>query len=178
MKRMALFVFSAIAFGSISFAANEDTTQQPTIEGVYVFDAAASENVKAAIDAVTSKMNFIKKPIARSRLTKTNPAYQRISISREDNEIVVVLDARKPIRMPADGAVIKWTREDGEKFDLNADWKNTQLIQTYVAEDGKRVNEFNLSADGNAMTLTVTVSSEQLPLPMRYKLGYARAKTP
>lgn len=182
MKRTALFASTAItfgllAFGSFSFAANEETAQQPTIEGVYAFDAATSEDIKGAINSVTSKMNFIVKGVARSRLTKTNPAYQRIAIAKEGNEIVVTLDTRKPIRMPADGSSIKWTREDGEKFNLTAAWQDTQLTQTYVAEDGQRVNDFSLGTDGSTMTLAVTVSSEQLPRPMQYKLGYKRVTT-
>jgi hypothetical protein len=108
-------------------------------------------------------------------LKKTNPAYQRIIIAHEANEIVVTLDNRKPIRMPASGATIKWTREDGEKFDLKADWKDAQLVQTYVAEDGQRVNNFSLGTDSLAMTLRVTITSGRLDKPMTYSLAYKRA---
>lgn len=177
MKRTTLIVSTAMAIGLAAITPRLSVAQQPTIGGIYTFDATASEDIKAAINSVTSKMNFIVKGVARSRLTKTNPAYQRIVIAREGSEIVITLDTRKPIRMPADGSVIKWTREDGEKFDLKGEWKDSQLIQTYVAEDGQRVNDFALGADGNTMTLSVTVSSEQLPKPMQYKLGYKRVAT-
>ena len=176
MKRSILFALT-VACVAIAAPSNPSAADESTLAGVYAFDAAASDDINAAIEAAVAKMNFITRPIARSRLKKTNPAYQKIAIARPAGEIVVTLDARKPIQMPDNGSTIKWTREDGEKFDLTANWKNMQLTQTFVAEDGKRVNEFVLGLDGNTMTLQVTLTSEQLDKPVAYKLGYRRVAT-
>jgi len=173
MKRFMLFACALAGAALLSF--DQDAVgQEHSIEGIYAYDAAASADINAAIETAVAKMNFIVRPVARSRLKKTNPAYQRIAISRDAKEIVVTLDARKPIRMPSDGATIKWTREDGEKFDLHAIWKDTQLVQTYVAEDGQRVNDFSLGANPDTMTLEVTITSERLDKPMKYALAYKR----
>jgi hypothetical protein len=175
MTRAALIVCTLVTMVLAAATSRDAAAQQPAIEGVYTFDATASDDIKAAINAAVSNMNFIVKPIARSRLTKTNPAYQRISITREGTEIVVAFDTRKPVRMPADGTSIKWTREDGEKFDVKVARQDTQLTQTFVAEDGQRVNDFRLEADPNMMTLHITLTSEKLDKPMVYKLAYKRA---
>jgi hypothetical protein len=176
MKSRSLFVAAIVVFAT-TVLPRISAAESPTLIGEYTFDAAISNDINAAIEDAVGKMNFIKRPIARGRLKKTNPAYQRIAIARNPGEIVVTLDARKPIQMPDSGNTIKWTREDGEKFDLTAAWKDTQLTQTYVAEDGKRVNDFTLAEDGNTMTLQVTLTSDQLAKPLTYTLGYRRAAT-
>ena len=170
----SIFFASVITCAAVFGVVSPSIADESTIEGVYTIDPSASDDINAAIETAVAPMNFIVRSVARGRLKKTNPAYQRIAISRSANEIVVVLDTRKPIRMPTDGSSIKWTREDGEKFDLKAEWKDTQLVQTYVAEDGQRVNDFSLSPDPNLMTLHVTVTSGRLKTPMQYKLAYKR----
>jgi hypothetical protein len=54
----------------------------PTLEGHWEFVAAESGDIATAIDAAVAKMNFVKRPIARSRLKKTNPAYRTIALTR------------------------------------------------------------------------------------------------
>jgi hypothetical protein len=73
--------------------------------------------------------------------------------------------------VPLDGRPIKWTREDGEVFDVSAGIEGGGLVQTYQAEDGKRVNAFQVDPDGR-LHLKVEVSSPQLPQPLRYELVY------
>ena len=112
--------------------------------------------VRKAIEAGIAKMNFVARPIARSRLRKTNPLYERIVIAHDGAQISVRYDQGKPVVMPADGAAVKWTRDDGEVFDVSAKSGDAQLEQTFKAEDGQRVNEFSLAPDG-VLTLKVTL---------------------
>jgi hypothetical protein len=145
------------------------------LEGTYTFVADSSTNIDEAIDAAVTDMNFIKRPIARSRLKKTNPIYRRVVISRTAQEIHVEFRAGAPVIAPADGTSVKWTRDDGEVFDVSAAWEASTLTQKFKAEDGERLNVFRLSPDGRTLTLDVTISSDQLPKPMTYSLVYRRA---
>ncbi|HWS72679.1 MAG TPA: hypothetical protein VN605_11220 [Thermoanaerobaculia bacterium] len=163
---VALLLLTLIA--PVTFAADEP------LAGHYRLDAKASDNVGAAIESQTASMNFITRPIARGRLKKTNPAYETIGIAFPTNNISVALDQRKPIVFPASGTAVKWTREDGEKFDLSGHVTNGVLTQTFVAEDGRRTNTYTLSPDGKMMTLNVKVESPRLPKPVTYKLVYHR----
>ncbi|HKE96089.1 MAG TPA: hypothetical protein VKB34_17405 [Povalibacter sp.] len=147
--------------------------QDPGVSGVFVSADLGTDLIDKAIETAIAKMNFVTRPIARGRLKKTNPRYQRIQISREGAQIAVQFDQRKPVLMPADGRPVKWTREDGEIFDVSAHSQGSQLIQTFKAEDGQRVNQFTLHPDGS-LTLDVTVSSPQLPAPVHYVLTYTR----
>jgi len=144
------------------------------LAGHYRLDAKASDNVTAAIESQTASMNFITRPVARGRLKKTNPAYDSVAIAFTAANISIALDQRKPIVFPANGTAVKWTREDGEKFDVSGKVTNGVLTQTFVAEDGRRTNLYSLSSDGKTMTMNVKVESPRLPKPVTYKLVYHR----
>jgi len=150
--------------------------QAPALQGTFVLEPGANEKVVAAINAGTARMNFIKRPIARSRLKKTNlPPYGVVRISHTPTEVSIDMDGRAPILTPADGKTIKWKRpEDGEILDVNTVWESGTLKETFVAGDGSRENLFSISPDGEVMTMQVTIRSPQLGTPIVYKLDYRR----
>lgn len=147
-----------------------------TLEGTFALVADQSADISNAIETAIASMNFIKRPIARNRLKKTNTAYQRILLARTQDSIEITFDQRAPLRLPANGSAVKWTREDGEVFDVSAQWEGRQLTQTYKASDGMRINTFRLSDDGRSLQLDVAVTSEQLPQAVRYTLLYRRSE--
>jgi hypothetical protein len=150
----------------------------PALPGVYVNEQQNATAIGTAIDAAVAKMNFIKRPIARSRLKKTNAAHHRVTIALTVDEISVAFDNNQPVRMPADGRTAKWTREDGEVFDVAARWTNDRLVQSFKAADGERTNTFSLGPDGRALEVQVEVKSPQLPEPLKYGLTFERQSGP
>ena len=86
----------------------------------------------------------------------------------------ITFDQRRPVESPANGTPVKWTREDGERFDLSTEWEGGRLVQTFKGKEG-RTNTFTISPDGRTLTLGVAVSSPRLPKPLTYKLVYNRA---
>jgi hypothetical protein len=159
--------------GHLASAAEAGTPAAAAWSGTYEHVPEQSSDISQAIDAAVKNMSFIKRPIARARLAKTNVPYQRIRIQVAGADVEIAFDDRKPIRIPLDGRPIKWTREDGEVFDVSVQLDGDQLVQTYRAEDGMRVNTFQVDASGS-LRLRVEVSSPQLPQPMRYELAYRR----
>jgi hypothetical protein len=89
--------------------------------------------------------------------------------------VSVRYDERNPIVAPASGAAVKWTREDGEVFDVTMRSASGRLTQTFAAEDGSRENVYTVSADGRTLTMNVTLRSPRLSAPLTYKLVYNRA---
>lgn len=152
----------------------QSLAQENTLEGAFVNDGQTIDVIDSAIDTAIAGMNFIKRPIARGRLKKTNPLYQRINISRTTDQISVRFDNGQPVLMPADGQSAKWTRADGEVFDVSGNWQGSRLVQTFAAEDGRRVNTFNLGPDGK-LAMQVTLSSPQLPTAVSYTLIFRRS---
>lgn len=169
LARVAVFV-CAFALSSHIQA------QEPAWAGVFVNEAQSDEGIEAAIETAVAKMNFITRSIARSRLKKTNPAYKRVGIGQKGDVISVQFDDREPIDMPADGRPIKWTRDDGEVFDVSARIEDGELIQTFKAEDGQRVNTFSTNAQGQ-MTMEAQITSPQLTTPVIYTLLFERSMT-
>jgi hypothetical protein len=133
---------------------------------------ATQPDLPRIIEEATAKMNFLVRPIARGRLKKTNAAYQHITIASTPAEITIKYDDREPQHMPASGQPVSWKREDGEVFKLSARTEHGDLIQTYKAEDGERVNQFHLDPGSGVLSLLVTVTSHKLPSPVIYTLTY------
>jgi len=151
-----------------AFAVQADSS---ALQGAYKYAPEQSDSVSEAIDRAVEKMNFIKRPIARGRLTKTNTPYQQIRIEVDAGEVEITFDTQPPIRLPTNEQPIKWTRQDGEVFDVSARVAGDSLVQTYKAQDGMRVNSFHKDAAGS-LHLAVEVSSPQLPQPVKYSLVY------
>ena len=166
MRVARLFLFPVLALVSLA-------AQEPSLAGTW--KQTKADNIAAAIDATVADMNFIKRPIARGRLAKLNPAYQKVTLTVSDKEVVVQLEDRAPIHMPGDGKVAPWTREDGEKFMVAAQAGKDQIVQTFKSEDGgERTNVFKLAADGKSLMLIVIVKSTQLPKPLTYTISFGR----
>jgi hypothetical protein len=168
-RRLPLWI--AIALGWTSAHADN-----PSLQGTFVSEQQSVEPITTAIETAVSKMNFIKRPIARSRLKKTNDAHRRVEIALGEPQIAVAFDGHKPVQMPADGKTIRWTREDGETFDVNAVWDGDQLVQTFKADDGTRSNTFSIAPDGR-LNMQVKLTSPQLDAPVTYTLSFARSGT-
>ena len=173
MRRLAQGVWAtALACGVLSTGPTA-RAQEPLWAGVFENRDQSSDGIEAAIETAVAKMNFIKRPVARSRLKKTNEAHKKIVITQQANVISVAFDDRKPVQMPADGRPIKWTREDGEVFDVSVEATSEALVQTFKAEDGQRVNTFTAN-DAGQMTMEARLTSPQLSTPVIYTLLYRR----
>jgi hypothetical protein len=147
---------------------------QAEFTGTYRLVEAESDNIHQAIDAAVRGMNFVTRPIARTRLRRTNEAHREVRIERADGHYVIGMDDRAPTRAPSDGTPVQWTREDGEVLEVTTSVRGGVLRQTFQAEDGRRANDFHLSEDGRVMTMRVTITSDRLPEPLTYRLVYRR----
>jgi hypothetical protein len=149
--------------------------QESTMRGTFTLNRQQSDDVNRAIETAVSRMSFVTRPIARGRLRRTNTAYNRVVINYTQTEVSTTFDQRRAVESPANGQPVKWTREDGEKFDLSTEWQNGRLVQTFRAEDGSRTNTYTISPDGRTLTMHVTLRSPRLTSPLEYKLVFNRA---
>jgi hypothetical protein len=150
------------------------TAQQTDLQGVYTIDAAASDNIEAAITRGTADMNFAIRPLARSRTAKTNPRYERVEIRRSVATVSVQYDARPPLEIPADGRSVAWVREDGATYNVSVQWSASQLVMHFESDTGNRTNTLVLQPDGTTLKFNVKLSSSYLPAPIVYTLTYRR----
>jgi hypothetical protein len=170
--RLQLLAIALLAFAATAPASS--SAQTPSLDGSYTFIVEASDDVNRAIEQAVSGMNFITRPVARSRLRRLNLPYQRLRISQTPTEVTTIPDSHTPVVSPLDGTTIRWRREDGESFDVSTQWEDGALRQTFKAEDGQRTNRYSLAPDGKTLTMQVTITSPRLPKPLTYSLRYRK----
>ena len=149
-------------------------THMPDLTGTFRLLAEQSYDIDRAIDGAIAPMSFLVRPFARSRLQKINIPYQRLVIEAKTDEVRIVADPRVPIQTPLSGAPIRWKREDGEPFNVSGVWDGGVFEQTFVSGSGRRINRYNVSADGQTLTIHVVVTGGGLPGAMTYHLVYRR----
>ena len=150
--------------------------QGTALNGSYSLVGNGGAEINRAIEQAIAKMSFVVRPIARGRLRRTNLPYATIQLGITSNQITIDTRNGNPITTPADGTPIEWKREDGEVLRVSTEWRNGALQQTFVADDGQRVNVYTLGAGGTTMELRVTVTSPRLPAPVTYTLRYRRER--
>ena len=165
MRTARLFVVPVLSVLSLA-------AQEATLSGNW--HQIRTDNIAAAIDSTVKDMNFITRPIARGRLTKVNPSYQKLMIAISDKEVLVKFDDRAPIHMLPGGQPSPWTREDGDKFMVAAQVSKDQMVQSFKNDEGDRTNIYRLSPDGKSLTLSATVKSPKLPKALTYTITFGR----
>lgn len=178
-RRLLPLILCVLAGGPVLAAppaarAQEATAADRKLQGTFNYSAANSDNIDKSIDKAVADLNFIVAPIARSRLTKTNTIYRKVSFEFSGNQVSIVTGNRTAIKTSLNGTPIKWTREDGEVLDYSTTINGDTIRQKFVAKDGQRVNEYTPGADGQGLTMKVTVSSPKLNEPLTYRLAYRK----
>ena len=161
---------SAIFLGSSTVAA----AQESGLDGTYILDETDSDNINEAIETAVEKLDFVRRDIARVRLKKLNPAYHQVAITSSANEISVTVNNQPPLRTPAKGAAVAWVGPDGGKVNASMQLTGRLLAQTFTSADGRRVNDYTLSPDGQTLTMQVTETSPRLSQTITYKQVYRR----
>jgi len=133
----------------------------------------SSDNIRQAIDRTVAPMNFIIRPIARSRLNKVNPLPHQVRVERGADTVSVAFDDGNPVITPLDGHTVTWSNSLTHETDqVRATVAGDTLRQTIAAPDGERENALVFSDGGTRLHLQVTVRSHRLPRPLVYMLVF------
>lgn len=140
----------------------------PDLEGKWVRIPEKSGDVPKAIEACIAPLNFAFRPIARSRLTKTNKVPQRLEIRSAAGSLGVVYTPGKEWASPADGRALPVSGDEG-KAKLSTRMVGNALVQHFEGEDGAKTNRFTVSPDGKELTMETKATSPRLPDPLVYR---------
>lgn len=181
MRRQSVAALAAVLAVAAWLPAEAAAQQSTQLRGVWTLDAGRSDDVPAKIVDATRGMNRIVGPVARRRLRATNTPYAWVRITPGET-VRVDMAGRPSVSSPANGQPVLWNRDTGaactrvgeDCMRVTTEWQNGRLVQTFRPEDGERRNVYSVSADGNTMTMAVTVSSPRLPRPLTYNLVYRR----
>lgn len=181
MRRQRIALFAVLAlFAALPAQVNAQPSQ---LRGTWTLNREQSDDLNAKINTAVARMNVIVRQIARPRLRSTNTAYPQLVITHDATNVRVDMQGRPSVSSPANGQPVLWHRETGRTCTqmrgdcvrVTTEWQNGALHQAFQAEDGRRVNVYTVSADGNTMTMNVTVTSPRLPQPFTYRLVYDKA---
>jgi hypothetical protein len=156
------------------------TADQVVSEFEGTFRATGSEQqaraeINEQIDEVVDKMNFIKRPFARSRLKEaTKPCVELSFEVLQGNNLNVKCDERPDAVAPISGQEGSYTNEEGNKFVLVYKVGPNQILQAFADQDGLRKNLYTLSPDGDTVTMEATIESKQLPEPVTFERTFQR----
>jgi hypothetical protein len=143
--------------------------------GTYQIVRAECDDIRPVVERVVSKMNFMIRGIARSRLLRTQIWFPAVTVTSNDSEfrirhvggtdvghsnLITPVNAKAP-----DGASIQVRLLPGPP-----------LVQRYESADGVRENIYTLSPDGSRLRMDVRIRSPRLPEEIRYKLVYKRVQ--
>jgi hypothetical protein len=146
-----------------------------TGETVYELVPAESDDVKAAIERSISHMNFIVRPIARHRLTRTNHPPGHLTFANHPDTLVVTFEGANPIVTPRNGSPIPWVSGvSKEVYRVTATVAGDTLHQVILASDGHRIDDFVFSDGGDRVRLDVRLFADRLPAPLMYSLTFRR----
>ncbi len=172
MKSLGVVILGVLLAALMTSSLHAD---QFTIQGAFKLDPQKSDNIEQAIETAVAPMIFPFRYFMRNRLLKLNIPYPNLFIQLPPHEVVFAIDERPPIRTPNDGKPIQWTRDDGEALMVSTKLGKMELDQTFAAKDGKRVNNYELSPDGQELLMHVTLISHRLKGPVSYTLVYHRS---
>lgn len=129
-----------------------------------------TEAVERAVQALLPVFH----ELARRRLTEANTIPGAVTMSMEGDELVVVYGDLPPQRAPLDGSVRHWRNREGTKVKLTHELRDGKLVQTTWGGGGRRVMVWSLDEQSERLRVRSTMSSPQLPVPIEYRLTFAR----
>jgi hypothetical protein len=165
---------SVFAFAAMANAAGASDS---TVVGVYAMDHARSSSVHMAIDSCVSRMNVLKRAIARHLLEKDNVPSEHLSIHAGQAGLVISQGEDTPATCRLDGMESNWVDRDGTVYRLSCEQEQNGLSLVIKGKNGQCRNEYRWSDDESEVQVAVTVSSPLLPVPLNYLLDYRRPCT-
>lgn len=141
--------------------------------GRYILVPAESSDLNQVIDQTAASLNFLVRPIARSRLRKTQIAFPSIRISRDQGEFRIAHELGTDVGHRAIEEPVRAMSPDGKEVTVRL-IPGPPLAQTYESDEGVRTNRYLLSADKARLTVEVQIVSPRLKKPVEYRLSYRR----
>lgn len=146
-----------------------------SFDGEYVFAGGQKERegLDAAIEASVAALSPMVRNLGRERLQESNPIPQRLAIDVDGDRVDVLFDGQGYLAS-LDGTPIKAESPTGDKVKVSHRMRGASLTEFVDGIGGDRNNDFKLNADGTRLTMTVAITSSQLPVPVEYRLTFKR----
>lgn len=145
-----------------------------TWEGVRPKDEMRDE-VNDKINDTVSKLNFVLRPFARSKLKEATKLCDEVTFDFQGPALAIACDDRPVATAPINQGQSTYTNEEGNRYVLVNKVGDRQVLQVFADENGRRSNRYTVSPDGQTMEMEVTIDSDQLPEPLVFTREFRRA---
>lgn len=146
-------------------------------DGTWVYAGGQKQRarVEKAIEALVGEMNPLYRLIARRRLKAAAKVPQRFEFKTlSEGRLSVRVDSGPARITKLDGTPIHFDNDEGQKIRLHRVVRGSTLVTVGGRGDAAQQNTYRLDSGGRTMNLTITITSDRLPRPLRYQLTYRR----
>ena len=117
-------------------------------------------------------MGLLMRGRAREHLREATQPWKELTLTIEGDQLTFSSNDRS-IKMTIGGPSTQVSGERGVGT-MQAQYKDGKLFMTAVGEAGTRTTVFHLAEDGKRLTLEVSLASQKLVKPIRYRETYVR----
>ena len=143
--------------------------------GTYQIVREECDEIEPVVERVVSRMNFLIRGIARSRLMKTQILFPAVTVTSAESEFRIRHAEGTDVGHSNLSTPVKAKAPDGSAIEVRLS-PGPPLVQSYESSDGVRENIYTLSPDRSKLHVDVRVRSPRLPEEIRYKLVYKRVQ--
>ncbi|HCH64794.1 MAG: hypothetical protein CL927_08625 [Deltaproteobacteria bacterium] len=134
------------------------------------------EHLDQAVGDVVSDLNIMIRELARRKLSGVTKVCGEYVLSVEPTVVRLGCDGGPVHVLPRDGQPYQTTNPAGQPVQGTVEVTDEAVILSWQGGAGKRVNHFERSEAG--LRLSVTVSSENMPRPLKWQVDYGRSPDP
>jgi hypothetical protein len=176
MRRLAGVLALSLAWPSAA-GSEPSTALQARMTGhfrVAESDDVLQQRLAAAIDTAVEPMNFIARPIARSRLRSVVYYCKTYELALDAQTVHVACDDRPRIDRRLDNSQGPVAGLQSEPVDVKVQVGADAVELTIAGADGTRITSYRFG-DDRALEVSVKVVSPRLERPVTWKVAYRRA---
>ncbi len=155
-------------------AAAEDPSARLSGNFRYVGGERQRAALRDAIEKAVEQLNWVIRGIGRSRLEAVTKIPPAVRYEVGSSTIKMTYFGRPTMEAPADGSFVSRTDPQGKPMQVSFSIKGDTLVQIFKGENGVRTNKVSVSEDGSRLTVRVSIKSNRLQDPLKYKLTYKR----
>ena len=176
MRRTAGLLALALAW-SATAAPEPSAELQAKMTGTFRLaesEQAVKERLTAAIEHAIEPMNFIARPVARSRLQRPVYYCKRYELALDAETVHVACDDRPRVDRRLDNSEGPAIGLDAEPLDVQVSTGADSVQIVFTSADGERTTTYRFG-DAGALEVDVEVGSASLERPVAWKVRYRRA---
>lgn len=135
----------------------------------------ARQIVAAAIEPRIATLPSLVQGMARDRIRERLRVARRIAVALHGERVRVTFEGQRTLAIDsALGATTTVRNEEGRDVSVRQALRDGWLEQTFAGENGELRQLLSTEPDGRTLHLDITLRSERLGEPIRYRLDYAR----